>query len=192
MFILVTNKKLCKDDFFKRVEKIAEKKPFAVILREKDMDYMEYKFLAEKCFEICNKNKVNFIINSRIDIAVELSINNIHLPLNTFIENIKNLESFKIKGVSVHSKEEGIIAEKYGADYIIAGHIFSTDCKKGIQPRGLNFLKDICTAVDIPVFGIGGMEKAERYDIAKAKAAGSCFMSSLMTCSDIDGFLKHH
>jgi thiamine-phosphate pyrophosphorylase len=59
--------------------------------------------------------------------------------------------------VSVHSKDEAIKACSLGASFLIAGHIFETDCKKGVVPRGLIFLKEIVNTVKIPVFSIGGI-----------------------------------
>ena len=49
-------------------------------------------------------------------------------------------------------------AERLGAAYVTAGHIFTTDCKKGLPPRGLDFLKNVCDAVTIPVYGIVGIK----------------------------------
>ena len=57
---------------------------------------------------------------------------------------------FKVIGTSVHSVEDAIKAEQLGATYMTAGHIFATDCKKGLPPRGLDFLKNVCDAVGIP------------------------------------------
>ena len=59
---------------------------------------------------------------------------------------------FNLIGVSVHSVEEAIFAEKMGAGYVTAGHIFLTDCKKGLAARGLPFLKNVCESVGIPVY----------------------------------------
>ena len=50
----------------------------------------------------------------------------------------------QLVGVSVHTVEEAIFVEKHGGSYLMAGHIFATDCKKGLMPRGIEFLKEIC------------------------------------------------
>ena len=50
-----------------------------------------------------------------------------------------------------------VAAEKLGADYLIAGHIFNTPCKQGTPGRGLDYLRRVCESVSIPVFGIGGI-----------------------------------
>ena len=52
---------------------------------------------------------------------------------------LKNLKHFNIIGASTHSLEDAKIAEKLGATYITASHIFATDCKKGLEPRGWIF-----------------------------------------------------
>ena len=63
-----------------------------------------------------------------------------------------------IIGTSVHSVEEAIEAQNLGATYISAGHIFATDCKKGVPPRGLDFLKKVCQTATIPVYSIVGIK----------------------------------
>jgi len=71
-----------------------------------------------------------------------------------------------------------------GAAYLIAGHIFQTDCKKEVPPRGLDFLKQVCESVSIPVFAIGGITQFNVNDALKAGTDGICVMSHLMTCEN--------
>ncbi|MFR7476795.1 thiamine phosphate synthase, partial [Frisingicoccus sp.] len=95
-------------------------------------------------------------------------------------------KAWKQVGVSVHSRKEAVYAERRGADYLIAGHIFLTDCKKGVPARGLDFLKEICESVKIPVFAIGGMNVEHGRMAMEAGASGVCMMSELME-SDAPG-----
>ena len=83
-------------------------------------------------------------------------------------------------GVSVHSVEEAKEAEKLGASYLTAGHVFATECKKGLLPRGLEFLEEICDSVAIPVYAIGGIHPGNLRQIEESKAAGACMMSEYM------------
>lgn len=104
---------------------------------------------------------------------------------------------FKVIGTSVHSVEDAIKAEQLGATYMTAGHIFATDCKKGLPPRGLDFLKNVCDAVEIPVYAIGGINIASNdnstaydamphisvprlADVMECGATGGCIMSGMM------------
>lgn len=66
------------------------------------------------------------------------------------------MTDFESVSTSIHKPEEAVKAQQLGADFMFAGHVFVTDCKKGLPPRGLDFLRNVVQAVDIPVYGIGG------------------------------------
>ena len=83
-------------------------------------------------------------------------------------------------GVSVHSSEEAVQAEKFGASWLIYGHVFATDCKKGLAPRGLAALQEVCQKVNIPVYAIGGIDNRSLQLCLNAGAAGGCRMSGYM------------
>jgi len=182
MLICVTNQKLCNDDYLNRIGQIAQGKPHAIMLREKDLTIPEYKMLAIKVNEICKVHQVNLIINQNIEIAIKLKLKNIHLSMDVLRKLKKEIKEFEAIGASVHSVNEAKEAEKLGATYLITGHIFPTDCKKGVAPRGLSFLKEVCDAVKIPVFAIGGIKKDKLENVLNAGAKGVCVMSEAMTC----------
>lgn len=83
-------------------------------------------------------------------------------------------------GTSVHSVEEAVRAERLGASYLFAGHIFETDCKKGLAPRGLSFLEEVCKSVSIPVYALGGINDQTEPLVRKTGAEGACRMSDYM------------
>lgn len=83
-------------------------------------------------------------------------------------------------GTSIHSVDDAVFAESHGADYITAGHIFTTDCKKGLPGRGIDWLKSICHAVSIPVYAIGGISDANVSMLSDCNIAGYCMMSASM------------
>ena len=103
---------------------------------------------------------------------------------------VEAFNTWKQIGVSVHSREEAVYAERRGADYLIAGHIFLTDCKKGVPARGLDFLKEICASVEIPVFAIGGMNLEHGRMAMEAGASGVCMMSELMESDEPGEIIK--
>lgn len=182
MLICLTNRELCTDDFLNRINEIAKGKPYAIMLREKDLCLEEYERLAIKVKEICDINEVPLIINQNIQVASKLKLPNIHLSMPDLRKYKNELNQFVNIGASVHSLLEAKEAKDLGASYLIAGHIFSTDCKKGVPPRGLSFLKEVCDCTSIPVFAIGGITKDKVKDVINAGAAGMCIMSEAMTC----------
>ena len=190
MLICVTNRKLCNDNFLDRINLLSKGKPHGIMLREKDLSLLEYEALATKVKEICDINEVSLIINQNIDVALNLNIPNIQLSMNNLRSHVTMLTKFKNIGASVHSVEEAKEALELGASYLIAGHIFPTDCKKGVPEKGLSFLEEVCNSVNIPVFAIGGITDDKLEAVKNAGATGVCVMSESMTCSDPTHFVK--
>ena len=160
--IAVSNRKLCNRPFLEQIERVCKIHPEAVILREKDLSCILHNFWKT---------------------ALELGCTSVHLPL-PILQKITDEEKKKFTkiGISIHSVEEAKEAEQLGASYLTAGHIYATDCKRGLPPRGLGFLKEVCREVSIPVYGIGGIKFDEEQwnDMKKCGAVGGCVMSGMM------------
>lgn len=78
------------------------------------------------------------VINDRIDIAILLNIPRVQLGYrSTDVKSVKEKFSYLHVGYSVHSLDEAIVAFKNGADSLVYGHVFPTDCKKVCQREGL-------------------------------------------------------
>lgn len=186
--IAVTNRRLSQRPFLEQIKRVCQLRPEAVILREKDLSETEYAKLAEEVYNITTSYDVRLIIHTYINVARELGINTVHMSLHNmreyrkeFIDNVNKINNIKT-GCSIHSVEEAVEARNMGASYITAGHVYATDCKKGLAPRGLDFLKNVCDSVDIPVYAIGGIniDDGRREEVKKYGAAGSCIMSGMM------------
>jgi thiamine-phosphate pyrophosphorylase len=181
MLICITNQKLCRDDFQSRINEIASGKPGAIMLREKELDEPDYLELAIKVKEICDRHQVKLIINHNIETAERLKVGAVQVSIDDIRKKGEIVKNFDQVGVSVHSVEQACEAERLGADYLIAGHVFPTDCKKGLPARGLRFLKEVCDSVSIPVFAIGGISEVNYKIALMAGAKGVCIMSEAMT-----------
>lgn len=176
--IAVTNRSLCSASLKEQVEKICKAGLCnALILREKDLAEHDYMNLAMSIKLICDKHEIDLFCNNMPSAAERLGCN-LQLSYQSFLD--QKWKSGQITWVSVHTVEEARNAEKLGADGLIAGHIFVTDCKKGLAPRGLDFLKEVCDAVSIPVFAIGGIDDSNSDFVRLAGAQGECRMSWYM------------
>lgn len=190
MLICVTHRKLCREPFLTRLERIASQHPYCIVLREKDLSESEYEALARDCLSVCQRYQVPLHINSYMDVARRIGCRGIHLPFAMLMEHKDSLSDFDRIGVSLHSPEEAVQLSGTPATYVQAGHIFPTDCKAGVPPRGVSFLRQVCDATTLPVFGIGGIT-AERYpSVLQAGAAGACIMSGLMTCEHVEETMR--
>lgn len=178
--ICVTDRKLCREDFLTRIEKIASAKPDRIMFRDKDCKDDDYVKTAFKILKISDKYSVPCSMYRKFD-----RFSNIHMTM-PMLQHIRlaDMNFINLAGVSVHSVDEAVEAEKMGVDYVIAGHIFETDCKKGLAPRGLEFLKQVCNAVKIPVYAIGGINADNINSVAQSGADGACIMSGFMTCEN--------
>lgn len=185
--IAITNRKLCPNQaYLEQLSFIASLHPKAVVLREKDLSPESYLKLAEKVVSICQKYETPLILHNFADAAIKLSHPYIHMPLYALRDfQLKNgskpCSVFKKTGTSVHSVEDAKAACKLGASYLFAGNIYETECKPGLSGRGLEFLREIVSSVNIPVYAIGGITPEKMSDVMKTGAAGACMMSGFMT-----------
>ena len=195
---IISNRKLCENEnlekqikkIFSAYEKKIILKNFEIVtltLREKDLDKNEYLNLVEKIYPICKKYRIDLILHQNYDLNLDkkYKIGGFHLSYEIFKSLNKNIREKLIKkykriGVSIHSLEEARKVENLGASYVVAGHIFETDCKKGLEPRGLNFIKELSSILTIPIFAIGGINKENSNLVLNSGAFGVCMMSSLM------------
>ena len=195
---IITNIKLCENENlewqFEKIFSAYKKKIFlenfeivALTLREKDLGKNEYLKLVEKIYPICQKYRIDLILHQNYDLNLDkkYKIEGIHLSYDNFKSLNKNIREELIKkykriGISIHSIDEGKEVESLGVTYVVAGHIFETDCKKGLVPRGLNFIKELSSILTIPIFAIGGINKENSHLAINSGAFGVCMMSSLM------------
>lgn len=185
--ICITNRKLCSNNFSDQIEMIASAHPKAIVLREKDLSEKEYEQLARQVMQICQKHGTQCILHSFSNVATTLGAEAVHMPLPLLQKMTPQEKShFQIIGASCHSLEEAKEAQNLGCTYITAGHIFLTDCKKGLPGRGLPFLEEICKAVRIPVYAIGGISSQNIESVRKTGAAGACIMSGFMRCKTVE------
>ena len=195
---IISNRKLCENENLeKQIEKIFSAyqrkiilenfEIVALTLREKDLYKNEYLKLAEKIYPICQKYRIDLILHQNYDLRLDnkYNVEGLHLSYNTFKSLNKNIREELIKkykkiGVSIHSINEAKEVEMLGANYVVAGHIFKTDCKKDLEPRGLEFIQELSSALIIPIFAIGGINQENSHLVINSGVFGVCMMSSLM------------
>ncbi|WP_254489149.1 thiazole tautomerase TenI [Bacillus thuringiensis] len=125
------------------------------------------------------------VINDRIDIAILLNIPRVQLGYrSTDVKSVKEKFSYLHVGYSVHSLDEAIVAFKNGADSLVYGHVFPTDCKKGVPARGLEEISDIARRLSIPITAIGGITPENAVDVLTNGVSGIAVMSGIVSSSD--------
>ena len=181
--IAVTNDKMSTVEL---AETIIATEPYidAVILREKMKTDIEVINLIQKLVG-SGVNQSKLIVHGRADIATLCGINKVQLPghgapLPLIKEHFPDL-SF---GRSVHSYDEAEIAVKAGASWLLYGHLFETNSKEGLPPRGTEELSRIIESVAVPVYAIGGINPKHLSELQLAGVSGVAIMSSIFGSDD--------
>ena len=127
--------------------------------REKFLNDKEKVSQAKELSSLCKKHNSLFIVNDRIDIALAVDADGIHLGQEDIPTKIARelLGSKKIIGRSTHCLEDIQNAEEEGCDYIGIGPIFSSQTKKKLNPIGIDYLRKGLDKTLLPAFAIGGI-----------------------------------
>lgn len=190
---LITDRKFFPNEetFFRAVEIALKAGIKALQLREKDFKAKEIYNLAKKMREITKRNDALLFINDRIDIALAVEADGVHLPQSGFPPRIVR-EVWKDRfliGVSTHSIDEARDASEW-ADFITFSPIFYTPSKASYgKPQGVEKLKEVKESVKCKVFALGGI-KLENVHEVFPYCDGVAMISGILAQKDIEGTVK--
>lgn len=149
-----------------------------IYLREKGRSEREYIDIAVNIGRLLDGKDVKLSVRSE-SAAERCGTKNLHLSFNEYVAREtsgQRTNGYKYT-VSVHSVEEAKTAERLGAQRLVTGHIFATECKINFAPRGLEYLHTIVNSVGIPVVAIGGIKPENYIDVVNCGAADIAVMS---------------
>lgn len=158
--------------------------------RDKRADDQEFSHNASLINDITKDNKIPLIINDRINIALEIGADGVHLGSSDIsLGRARELcGNEKIIGFSVHNIDE--YYQSYSADYLGVGSIFPTTTKKNVKVCGLQFLRKIREKTKKPLIGIGGISQENFTDVLKAGADGIALISAVYSSDNVFTSLK--
>lgn len=142
-------------------------------LREKELDDQEFFEEAQVIQRLCKKHHVPFLINDNVALAAKIGADGVHVGQRDMAaeEARAKLGEDRIIGVSARTVEEALEAQRQGADYLGVGAVFPTGSKADAVEVDHQVLREICSAVDIPVIAIGGIT---RENVTQLKHSGVC------------------
>lgn len=185
---LVTNRDLLKNiSLTEAVEEAIKGGTTLVQLREKNVSSLEFYNIAKSIKKVTDKYDIPLIIDDRLDIALAVDAAGLHVGQSDMPAIIarKLLGENKILGVSAHTIDEALKAEKDGADYIGTGAIFTTTTKKDAENVSIKSLKEITEKVHIPVVAIGGINQENVKMLKDTGISGISVISSILGKNDI-------
>ncbi len=182
-FILITDRKVCGKKLPDIIEQAIEGGVGTVQLREKDLSTRELYSLAKEIREITKVKDVNLIVNDRVDIAIAVDADGVHLGWQSLeIGSVrKMIGQDKLIGFSAHSLKEAERAENSGADYVTISPIFDTVNKDYfIKPLGVDEPGKIKKQISIPVIALGGINGNNVNEVLENGADGIAVISAIL------------
>lgn len=130
------------------------------------------------------------LVNDRVDLAFAVSADGAHLPADGLpLTAARRVFEQQPLGVSCHTLEEALEAQTYRASFVTLSPVFESKSKPGRDGQGLDWLKECCAALDLPVFALSGVTPDNAADCLAAGAYGVATMSVMAEANDIIGEL---
>ena len=186
LYFITDSTGFTEEEFLRRIEAALQGGVTLLQLREKEKTTREYLMLAEKVHELTRKYNVPLIIDDRLDIAMAVDAEGVHLGQSDMPIHIarKLFGPDKIIGATAKTVPQALEAWRNGADNLGVGAIYPTTTKVKTILTSTDTLKEICNAVPIPVNAIGGLNKDNMDVLAGIPIAGICVVSAIMKAED--------
>ena len=183
---LVTDKSDDVEKFLNTIEEAIKGGVTVVQIREKTAETLDFYNLALKVKEITTKYGVPLIINDRVDVALAIDADGVHVGQSDMPCDVtrKLIGEEKILGVSAATIDEAKKAQYDGADYIGSGAIFPTATKDDAPSITKKDLKEIVESIDIPVVAIGGITLENANELKDTGIAGLSVVSAIMSADN--------
>ena len=155
-------------------------------IREKDLDANAFEAEAAKLKILCRRYHVPYVVNDSVEIALVIDADGVHVGQSDIMgRDIRSLIGpDKILGISAGTVEEAVAAEAAGADYIGVGAVFGTSTKKNARNLSVEKLKEITSAVSIPVVAIGGIHGGNLMELSHSGVDGVAVVSAIFGAED--------
>jgi len=145
----------------------------AIHVRSQLLDSPTLYSLTLALLELNEQTKCWCIINDRVDIALACGVQGVQLTHKSIaVPDVQAIAPALLIGASVHSSEEARDAERAGADWCVAGHVFETESHPGAPRREKTFVSDVVAAVSFPVIAIGGIRPEHVHSLVHRGAHG--------------------
>ena len=163
-----------------------------VQLRVKDMLDSKLILLGNMLRKITEEAAIPLIINDRIDIALAIGADGVHLGQDDLpIDAARNLMGNKIIGISTHSLAQAQEAIENGADYIGIGPVYSTTTKHdAANPLGCKIIHEICKTINLPIVAIGGINEDNLAHVLETGVHGIAVASAVLKAADYAAVVK--
>lgn len=173
---------------YEQVEQALKGGVTLVQLREKGLGAEQFLQEARQIQQLCRRFGVPLIINDSIEVALAVDADGVHLGQDdaNAAQARQLLGKEKIIGVSAHNVQEALQAVQDGADYLGSGAVFGSGTKTNVSTLPMQTLREICSAVPIPVVAIGGITEQNLQQLSGSGIAGAAVVSAIFAQENIE------
>jgi thiamine-phosphate pyrophosphorylase len=188
LYVIVDRRMIKDKSLFQVAREVIAGGATTIQLREKNMESGDLYNLASSIKEVAKKRRVLFLVDDRVDIALAVNADGVHLGEKDLPIKIarKLLGRDKIIGVTVRNLSQALKAQREGADYVSLGPIFSTKTKGNLPPpRGLKAITQVKKKIRVPLLAIGGINKDKVAEVIRIGADGVAVVSAIMGAKNV-------
>lgn len=186
---VITDVTLCSDRTHVDIARAALEGGARIIqMRDKTAPDREFYVQALALRKITSDAGALFLINDRVDIAAAVRADGVNVGQTDLpVAAVRTVVGTRmLVGVSAGSVDEARQAEMDGASYVGFGPVFDTATKPDAGPAtGLDALRNVCRLLDVPVVGIGGIDRGNIGAVAKCGAACAAVVSAVVCATDM-------
>lgn len=173
---------------YEQVEQALKGGVTLVQLREKGLGAEQFLQEARQIQQLCHRFGVPLIINDSIEVALAVDADGVHLGQDdaNAAQARQLLGKDKIIGISAHNVQEALQAVQDGADYLGSGAVFGSGTKTNVSTLPMQTLREICSAVPIPVVAIGGITEQNLQHLSGSGISGAAVVSAIFAQENIE------
>jgi thiamine-phosphate pyrophosphorylase len=191
----ITDRELSQLSHAEQVERMAQGGATLIQLREKHLSPREFYEEALAAMKVARTLKVKLIINDRIDIAIAVDADGVHLGQDDLPpEQARNLlGQDRIIGFSTHDIKQALAADSMPVDYIAIGPVFTTTTKDKPDPVvGSQMVKELRAQITKPIVAIGGITLARAAEVFASGADSLAVISDLFSTGDLTARVRQY
>ncbi|MGG7097257.1 thiamine phosphate synthase [Clostridium sardiniense] len=183
---LVTDYRIPFEELLEKTEEALKAGVKLIQYRDKDISTKLMCDRAEKLCNLCKSYNAIFLVNDRVDVAMAIDADGVHVGQDDMDCSLARnlLGEDKIIGVSTKTLEESKKALEDGADYLGCGAIYSTSTKD-TSVLSISDLKEIKDNINLPIYGIGGINTENITDELKGLLYGVAVITAILNSDNI-------
>lgn len=138
--------------------------------RVKALSSKETEEFFKQAIPLCQEKSANILVNSAVKHSHKIDVAGVHLTSNDLLSFTKRPAGYIWVAASCHNAQELAYAEKIGVDFVVLAPVCNTQTHPTVKPMGWDEFERLSNSINLPVFALGGLKRADKL-LAQQKGA---------------------